>query len=243
MIIDCETYHVTTPMAGKAFGLSGLADQCREAGIEQAVVIAEGGIRPKNRELADALDAFDGTGVVFDGCAWLNPHFGQEAVQELEIAVREWGFVGFKLMPTHHNFRPVGKVAHPLMQKAKELGVPLTIHSGTFFAYPLQIGVLADAFPDVPVIMDHMGYRYYVAEAIAAAERSPNIYLATTAVMEPHWIRQAVQQLGADRVVFGSNAPHVYPSTQLLVVHQAELSEADERMVLSENAARLYKLN
>jgi len=65
----------------------------------------------------------------------------------------------------------------------------------------------------------------------------------TSAVMEPHWIRQAVRELGAERVVYGSNAPMVWPSTQLIVVRQAELTEPEERKVLGENAARLYRLD
>jgi hypothetical protein len=116
------------------------------------------------------------------------------------------------------------------------------IHSGTFFAHPLEVGVLAEAFPKVPVLMDHMGYRYHVEEAIAAARRTPNLYLVTTAVMEPHWIRVAVKELGAQRVIFGSNAPHVYPATQLLVIRQAELAPQDESKVLGENIAGLFKL-
>ena len=82
-----------------------------------------------------------------------------------------------------------------------------------------------------------------MAEAIAAAHRSPNITLMTSAVMEPHWIRQAVRELGADRVVYGSNAPMVWPSTQLMVIRQAELTETEERKVLEGNAVRLYRLD
>ena len=242
MIIDCETYHITKALAGKEFGLSGLEEQARAAGVDRMILMPEGGVRPKNRELADLLDASPAARQLFSPCAWLNPQFGEEAVRELETAVKEWGFRALKLMPTHHNFRAVSQVPYPLMRKAEELRIPLTIHSGTFFCYPLQISVLADAFPNVPIIMDHMGYRYYVAEAIAAAHRSPNIYLATTAVMEPHWIRQAVHELGAERVLFGSNAPLVWPSTQLMVIRQAELTEEEERKVLGENAARLYHL-
>jgi len=243
MIIDCETYHITKPIAGKEFGLSGLEQQAREAGVDKMVLMPGGGVRPQNRELAELLDGSPAARERFIGCAWLNPQFGEEAVRELEIAVKEWGFRGLKLMPTHHNFRVVSQIPYPLMRKAEDLGIPLTIHSGTFFCYPLQISVLADAFPNVPVIMDHMGYRYYCAEAIAAARRSPNIYLATMAVMEPHWIRQAVRELGAERVLFGSNAPLVWPSTQIMVIRQAELTEAEERKVLGENVARLYHLS
>lgn len=242
MIIDCETYHLTSPLAGKTFDLAGLDELARQSGVDKMVVISGHGVRPKNQDLAEALDTYPDRDR-FAGCAWINPQFGQEAVDELEMTVREWGFCGMKLMPTHHAFRAVSQTPYPLMRKAEELGIPVTIHSGTFFAHPLEIAVLADAFPAVPIVMDHMGYRYYVAEALAAARRSNNIYLATTAVMEPHWIRQAVRELGAERVLFGSNAPHVWPRTQLLVIRQAELTEAEEQKVLSENAARLYQLN
>jgi predicted TIM-barrel fold metal-dependent hydrolase len=242
MIIDCELYLTSENLAGRVFGFAGLEDLCRAAGVDKGVMMPEVAIRPKNKELAETLGSAAAR-QKFIGCAWINPQLGDEAVRELETAVKDWGFRGLKLMPTHHAFRSVGKVPYPLMRKAEELGIPVTIHSGTFFSHPLEVGELAAAFPKVPVIMDHMGYRYYVAEAIAAARRVPNIYLATTAVMEPHWIRQAVREIGADRVIYGSNAPHVWPSTQLLVVRQAELAEADERKVLGEVAARLYRID
>ncbi len=243
MIIDCELYQTKDSLAGKVFGLAGLEKLCRDAGVDRGIVIPDGGVKPKNRDLAEDLAASPSARQMFYGCAWINPQFGEEAVRELEVAVKEWGFRALKLMPTHHAFRAVSKVPYPLMRKAEELSIPVTIHSGTFFGYPLEVAELAAAFPKVPVIMDHMGYRYYVAEAIAGARRVKNLYLATTAVMEPHWIRQAVKEIGADRVMYGSNAPHVWPSTQLLVVRQAELSEGDEKKVLYENSARLFHIS
>jgi len=41
-----------------------------------------------------------------------------------------------------------------MMRKAQALGIPVTIHSAGSPAHPLEIGVLAEAFPEVPVIMD-----------------------------------------------------------------------------------------
>ncbi len=240
MIFDCETYLVNQPLAGKRFGLDGLDTLCRQAGVSKAIVISEIGVRPNNEHLAELLATHPGGKDLFLGCAWINPNFGEAAVNELETCVKEWGFVALKLMPTHHPVRLVGTGAHALMRKAQELKISVTIHSGTFLSHPLEIAVLAKAFPEVPVIMDHMGYRYYVAEAIEAARQAPNIHLATTAVMEPHWIRQAVKEIGAHRVVFGSNAPYVWPSTQIQVVQQAELSESDTKKVLIENSATLF---
>ena len=155
MIIDCEMYQLGSPLAGKTFGLAGLERLAREASVDKAVVVADGGVAPKNRELAEELAAMPSVRGLLYGCAWINPQFGDDAVRELEVAVKEWGFVALKLMPTHHAFRSVSAVAHPLMRKAQELRIPVTIHSGTFFCHPLEIGVLAEAFPQVPVVMDH----------------------------------------------------------------------------------------
>ena len=242
MIIDGYVMHVTAPLAGKTYGLAELEQMLRDGGVEKAVVTPDVAVRPKNKELAASIAASPTGRDFFDGCAFVNPQFGEESARELEVAVKEYGFRGLKLMPTHHAFRCVTQVPHALMRKAAELEIPVLIHSGTFFAHPLEIGVLADAFPGVPVLMDHMGYRYYVPEAIAAARRAPNIHLVTSIVMEPHWIRQAVMDVGGDRVVFASNAPVCFPATQILVIRQAELKEADERKVLGENAARIFRI-
>lgn len=245
MIIDCELYYAGPDEAGGAQAISDvnrLEALCREAGVDRAVLMPSPTFRPRNRAVARAMDAASGSRDRFLGCALVNPHFGDEAVDELTRAVTEWGFRAAKLMPTLHAVNLVGPLAHPVMRKARELGIPVTIHSAESPSHPLEIGALAEAFPDVPVIMDHMGYRNHTGAAIAAAKRAPNLYLMTTAVMEPHVIRDAVRELGADRVVFGSNGPSVPPAVQLVVIRQAELAPADERKVLGENAARLLRL-
>jgi len=243
MIVDYEVYYhgAAAPLAGRVFGVDELAALCRAAGEDKAVIMPTPSAVPRNREVAEALDASAGSRGLFVGCALINPLL-DGAVGELERAVKEWGFGAVKLMPVLHGFKVVGPAAHAVMRKARELQLPVTIHADPSVAHPLSIGVLAEAFPEVPVVMDHMGYRSHVPEAIAAAKRAPNVYLMTTTVMEPHVIREAVHDVGADRVVFGSNGPAVRPETQLLVIQQAELPAAEERKVLGENAARLLRL-
>ena len=55
------------------------------------------------------------------------------------MAVKEWRFRGLKLMPTNHGFRSSGPAAHALMKKAQALRIPVTVHSGSAFAHPLEI--------------------------------------------------------------------------------------------------------
>jgi predicted TIM-barrel fold metal-dependent hydrolase len=81
-----------------------------------------------------------------------------------------------------------------------------------------------------------------VRQAILAARHAPNLYLATTAVAEPGFIRSAVRTLGAERVVFGSNGPEMPPDLQLEVIRRAGLTPDEETKVLWGNAAKLYLL-
>ncbi|HEU5116777.1 MAG TPA: amidohydrolase, partial [Isosphaeraceae bacterium] len=49
----------------------------------------------------------------------------------------------------------------------------------------------------------------------------------------------AVRELGASRVIYGSDAPGRAFATQLGKVQGASISEADRRLILSENLRRL----
>lgn len=240
MIIDVETFYNPTFALAGVKGLTLLRQQLDEANVTTALLF------PEPKPLAtdnEGMYAQIKSDPRFVGIASINPHLGAEGAALLRRALSEWGFRGLKLMPVHYAFRAASGAADHLLQAAREYGVPVTIHSGNFFCHPLEIAQMARRFPEVSFIMDHMGYRYYVLEAILAAEQHANIYLATTAVFEPHFIADAVARIGAERVVFGSNAPMVLPRLQLEVIRALRLPAADEALIMGGNAARLYGLN
>ena len=234
MIIDCEVY-LDPHKKGNLEKLIALEDEVK---IDIGILMPEPSVRPANALMRDQAKGSPR----FLLCACVNPNFGQEAVDEFKTAVKEWGFGGLKLMPIKHGFRIVDKNVYPLMQAALELGVPVSVHSGQTYCHPLEIAALAADFPTVPVVMDHMGYRYEAREAVIAAKRTPNVYLATTAVMEGGMIETAVKAVGPERVIFGSNAPSVIPAIQMQVIMRIGLGSEAEALILGGNAARLYKI-
>ena len=238
MILDCELYILDFPVAGRVYDIPALESLLDEADIDRAVLMPPVTMKPDNYWMVEQMNG----NPRFIPCVLLNPHFGEEAVEELELGVREWGVRGLKLMPTKHGFHTASKLPHPLMAKCAELGIPVSIHSEGGYAHPLAIAALARSFPDVTVIMDHMGYRYWVADAIEAAKQAPNIYLATTAVMEPHFIRLAIDAVGVERIVFGSNGPLAIPKMQIEVIKFLQLPPQDEAKILGGTLAKLYKL-
>lgn len=233
MIVDVEIY--LDPKVATADELAKLEQQ---AGIDVAVLMPKTALRPDNAAVRDAAIQFS----MFLPCACVNPQFGQEAVTEFETAVREWGFRGLKLMPPKHGYRVVDAIVYPLLQKATELNVPVSVHAGQEYSHPADVGFMALEFPHIPFIMDHMGYRYFSRQAILAAKHAPNLYLATTAVPEPGVIKSAVGKLGPERVLFGSNGPMMPPDLQLEVIRRVGLGPEGEALVLGGNAARLYKV-
>jgi predicted TIM-barrel fold metal-dependent hydrolase len=238
MILDCELYLLDFPVAGRIYDIPALEAMLDEAAVDQAVLMPPVTVKPDNYWMIEQIQG----NPRFIPCVLLNPHFGEDAVAELELGVQKWGVKGLKLMPTKHGYPIVSNSAHPLMAKCAELGIPVSIHSEGGYAHPLAIAALARQFPNVPVIMDHMGYRYWVRDAIEAARQVPNIYLATTAVMEPHFINMAINAVGVDRIVFGSNGPFAIPKMQIDVIKYLQLPKKDEDKIMGGTLESLYKL-
>ena len=242
MTCDFEAYLPET-FDDRPFGHADLMALEDEAGIERIVTMPSGSppggfLHPDNAGHAERIRGHPR----LVGCTLVNPNLGRDAVDDFRRAVTEWGFRGAKVMPSAMQVVADSLVMDPVMEEARSLRVPVTIHSGSQYCSPAEIGRLAARHPQVPVIMDHMGYRAQVSQAIEAAKATPNLYLGTTLVAEPIAIKSAVRAVGAERVVFGSNAPTGVPLLGVMMVQRAGLSEREEALVLGDALASVYGL-
>jgi len=238
MILDYETYW--SPEGGG--NLRRLVELFDEVNRDYRAVLfpPSRDQHPRNGELHEALDGFPDRDR-FVPCAYINPNL-YDAPEQLETAVEGFGFRGMKLMPTIHRYNVDSLVTHPVMGKALDLGVPVTIHSSGEGGYPRLIAKLAGAFPDVPIVMDHSGYRYFRAEALEAGKDHENVYFGLSLVAEPGYIDLIASEVGADRLIFGSNAQGGIPRIGVLVFEYTNLSEEEKRLALGDNLARLLNL-
>jgi predicted TIM-barrel fold metal-dependent hydrolase len=177
--------------------------------------------------------------------------------------VRDGGFRMIYLNPSLYKFwLPIKtpsesagsrKLLYPIFEAAGELDVPIYIHTGEQpYALPATADFIAGAFPDVKIILGHLGTQgeLYTIEALLVAERHPNVYLETSWAM-PHMIIEAVHEAGADRLIFGSNTPPLEQTQQIMNVEEAmafdppigmAAAEEDIYKVLGGNLARLLGL-
>ena len=238
MILDYETYW--NPAGGGS--LERLIELFDEASPDYRAVLfpPSRDLHPRNQELHEALAAFPER-ERFIPCAYINPNL-YDAVEELETAVESYGFRGMKLMPTIHRFNVDSEVTRPVMEKARDLGIPVTIHSSGEGGYPRLISKLAGEFPEVSLIMDHSGYRYFRGEAIEAGKANENIYFGLSLVAEPPFIDLIASEVGADRLIFGSNAAGGIPRIGLMVFDYTNLTEEEKELAKGKNLARLLGL-
>jgi len=239
-IFDYETYW--RPGAGRFGNLDTLTRLFDEVSKEYRAVIfpPSSDIHPKNKEMFEALKDYPQKDR-FIPCAYINPNL-YDAVDELERAVKRYGFMGVKLMPTIHRYLVDSSVTHPVMEKCRELDVPVTIHSSGEGGYPSLISNLGDVFPDVSIIMDHSGYRYFRREALEAGRKNDNIYFGMSCVIEPSYMDQVAEEISVEKVIFGSNAQGGIPKIGVLVYQYTRLSEDDKALALGKNLARLLKI-
>jgi len=233
-VIDAHT-HVGTfgSWAQVACTAEQLLQEMDQFNVEQAILFA-----PDNNLVKQTVANYPNRLV---GYVWPNPN-DPTSVDLVKKAIREWGFRGIKLHPLIHAFLPTDSSVLPIMDVARTLRIPVAIHSGHApFSLPWSIGELAEIYPDVRIVMLHMGHGHgvYIQAAIRTAKKYDNIILETSGMPMHTKIREAVDTIGERRVVYGSDIPFHHTSVEMQRIKMAGLTERELRLVLYENAKTL----
>lgn len=118
----------------------------------------------------------------FIGFASVDPHDG-DALAELRYAHRELGLRGLKTSPIYQGYEPMDPRMLPIYRYCEDNGLPILTHHGTTFprtaplkwAHPQQIEDVALAFPDLRMIIAHLGHPWET-ETIALIRKHPHLY-------------------------------------------------------------------
>ncbi len=148
----------------------------------------------------------------------------------------------------------------PLMEVLREHRIPIMIPTAwTQFAsllyhgIPLFVDDLAERFPEVPIIITKMGrgYDYIFEISLAIAFKHMNVYLDTAQAPAKH-IRRAVSEVGADRVIFGTDwsmswryaaRPSTIYAQALAEIDAADLSSNEREWVMGRSAVQAFGLD
>ena len=182
----------------------------------------------------------------FLGGMYLNPFHDPEFIQKEAVRCARGGCVAIKQHMDRFADDPSQNV---VSQVAAELDIPIVWHAWYKQSERYEnesdaghIGRLAKRNPNTKYVMAHMtgvGWR-----GILDVADLPNVWVDTSGGWpESELVEYAVRQLGADRIVFGSDYVGRDYAVQLGRVLGARISDEEKEKILWKNATKLLKLD
>ena len=243
-IIDMHAHTGEFPglIPGGHHGIDELLALWDEAGVQQGLISILDGHDPSGaNDRCAALCAAHPDRV--HGYVYLNPTDVAGSLRELERCAGMDCFVGVKLHPSNDAYFPFVDTYFPVYEAIERAGLPVLWHSGTFpYSHPLQIAVVARAFPGNTHILAHFGLADLSWECFPAAQLADNVVVDTSANPIIGVLSEWVQRFGAERMLWGSDFPFYDPVYERAKLDRLRLADAERELVAGGNAARLFGL-
>jgi predicted TIM-barrel fold metal-dependent hydrolase len=222
-----------------------------QAGVDRALTWLQppyerGQIDAGNRYVFEATRAHPDRVI---GFGWADPNLGADrAMSEVQRCLEEYGFPGVKLNGAQNEFViDDERVAMPLIERIANAGAILALHIGGDSperTHPWRLGRIASRFPDLRILMIHIGgaaFHDLSRACIEIAAGHPNVTLIGSAVRAQS-ILAAIRALGHERICFGSDTPFELMHVELAKYRALLDGELDDRQradVLGGNIARV----
>lgn len=170
-----------------------------------------------------------------------------ETYEQADWMLRTPKCVGIKIHPEEHLYH-IREFADAIFSFAAERNAVVLTHSGENNSMPEDFIPFADAHPQVKLILAHIGNGYDgdMGHQVRAIQRSRacNVFADTSSAcsITPNLIEWAVREVGAERVLFGTDTPLYCAAMQRLRIDAADLSDSQKSCILRDNAFDLLQL-
>jgi len=256
MIIDCHAHLGWWFFPIKQESGADLIPVLDRWGIDKAICSSVRAImedcREANKQVADWIAAYPDR---LYGYIVSNPHYPDIWRADLEAYAEHPQFVGVKLHPAWHSCPINSKPYAAIFKQCEELALPVLAHSydptpdAQSPSAPERLARVASE-REVQIVMGHMGGNA-LRGIKACASSTPNLSLEISAGRENAgqqyaWdllrVRRAIDTLGPERVLFGSDMPLVDPAISFGAMRDTELTNEESDLVMWNNAARIFGL-
>ncbi len=240
MIVDCHTHIWESPdQLGRAAGLwdgrgrprggrpprAGIADHLAAAKpVDKSIVLGFKSwylqAEVPNQYVADYVRRHADRLI---GFAAVDPARPIEAISELRRA-RDLGLKGVVVSPGAQNFHPASTGAMQVYAEAMRLRLPVMFHQGLTgaaecrmeFARPGLLDEVAREFPEMKIIISHLGYPW-IEETLVLLAKHREVYAEISGLLHQPWLAynalvSAHQANVTDALLFGSDFPFSSPA-------------------------------
>jgi predicted TIM-barrel fold metal-dependent hydrolase len=234
-----------------AASLLALMDRAR---IDRAVVSSASSITYRNPQAGNEELAADIKSHVdrLLGFAVLNPVYAGWR-DDLKICHQQFGMRGIRLYPRWHNYRLTDPACRDLVQAAADLSmvisIPLRVEDRRQGSWLVdipdvdreEIASLIQLFPNARFILVN-GSGYDASSLGRKGSNLPSNYVIDIALLTAEVANETsrlIENLGEDRVVFGTGIPFHYPGPALTKMHLLDVDETIKDKIRWRTAASL----
>jgi predicted TIM-barrel fold metal-dependent hydrolase len=230
--------------------------------VDYAIVLSSYKVnerRPGVDEILEVTGDDPHIGVVA-GVSYL--HYRAADLAHLRELLSEKRIIGLKLYPGYEPFYVHDARLRVVYELAGEYQVPVMIHTGDTYdprgkvkyAHPIEVDEVAVDYPDVTFVICHLG-NPWVTDAMEVIYKNENVVGDISGFTLKHFeerferfmvdqVREVVTYAGNPHsILYGTDWPISGMRSYLSFVEKLDLSDAERRLVLFENAARVFRLD
>lgn len=222
---------------------AGMVEEMDRLGIRQGWLAAHAAISADaargNDETEEAVRAYPDR---FLGYVTVDPNYPEEVAPELERRMARAEFRAIKVHPSLAQYPLDGPAYEPVWAVAKDLNCPVLTHAwaGDALCGPGAVRRVMERHPDVRLLFGHALFPTTFEEAARVALDFENVWLDVTSSNQSYGlIEHAVETVGAERILYGSDMPFIGAAGSLGRILYARISDADKALILGGNARRL----
>ena len=176
------------------------------------------------------------------GFVYLNPNYVQASLDEFDRCVRDGPMVGVKLWVARRCNAPE---LDPIVERATALRAPIMQHTWLNLlgnqpgeSTPYDVLELAARHPSARLICGHTGGDWELGIRVVRRSKTLCVELAGSNPTSG-FVEMAVRELGAERIIYGSDVFGRSFASQLGKVIGAEIPESAKRLILGQNLRRI----
>ena len=172
------------------------------------------------------------------GYVGINPNYPDGTVKEIDRCAR----FGMRHVKIHsiHGVPYDARAYRDAYETVNARGIVLLAH--TWGGDAAIFDELAPDYRGINFLLAHSGVGDFDTYVRLAAKHD-NIYLDLATSMAGYgWVERFVREVGAEKVLYGSDIPFISAPQQIGKVLFARITDADKRLILGLNAKRLFGL-
>ena len=224
-----------------------LAEVGKKSGIDhfvvQSVAMSPKQVGSINNFIHDTVLASGGT---MTGLGTLHPD-STDIKGDIEHII-ELGLHGVKLHPDIQRFKIDDYRCLKIYELCEEKGLPILMHTGDSrydYSNPNRLLPVMQIYTGLTVVGAHLGGWSVWDDAVEKLVGLPNLYVDCCSCMPfipKEKVKELIRAYGAERVLFATDYPLWSPEKELKEFLSLDLTETEKKLILSENAKKVYNI-